>query len=270
MSFLEALVLGLVQGLTEFLPVSSSAHVQIAQELLDLSELTRPQLTAFIAIIQLGTEIAVVLYFAKDIYRIVRSWFGNALRPFNSQPSDSKMGWLVIIGTIPIVVLGLSFESQIENELRSLTLSGIMLIVFGIALGLADWLGPKTKTLNQIGIKEGVFIGLGQALALIPGVSRSGGSITVGRWLGLNREAATRFSFLIAIPAVLGAGLYQFATSYSSLPPGLLSATVLATIVSFFVGYAVIAFLLAYVKRGSFLPFVIWRIAVGIFVLVVL
>ena len=270
MSFLEALILGLVQGLTEFLPVSSSAHVQIAQELLDLSELTRPQLTAFIAIIQLGTEIAVVLYFAKDIYRIARSWLGNALRPLKTQPSDSKMGWLVIIGTIPIVVLGLSFESQIENELRSLTLIGIMLIVFGIALGLADWLGPKTKTLNQIGIKEGVLIGLGQALALIPGVSRSGGSITVGRLLGLNREAATRFSFLIAIPAVLGAGLYQFATSYSSLPPELLSATVLATIVSFFVGYAVIAFLLAYVKRGSFLPFVIWRIAVGIFVLAVL
>ncbi len=270
MSFLEALILGLVQGLTEFLPVSSSAHVQIAQELLDLSDLSRPQLTAFIAIIQLGTEMAVVLYFAKDIYRILRSWFSNALKPLKAQPADSRMGWLVIIGTIPIVVLGLSFESQIENELRSLTLIGIMLIIFGIALGLADWLGPKTKDINQIGIKEGVLIGLGQALALIPGVSRSGGSITVGRLLGLNREAATRFSFLIAIPAVLGAGLYQFATSYSSLPPELLASTVVATIVSFLVGYAVIALLLAYVKKGSFLPFVIWRVVVGVFVLVAL
>jgi len=145
-----------------------------------------------------------------------------------------------------------------------------MLIIFGIALGLADWLGPKTKDINQIGIKEGVLIGLGQALALIPGVSRSGGSITVGRLLGLNREAATRFSFLIAIPAVLGAGLYQFATSYSSLPPELLASTVVATIVSFLVGYAVIALLLAYVKKGSFLPFVIWRVVVGVFVLVAL
>ena len=135
MSFIEALLLGLVQGLTEFLPVSSSAHVQIAQELLDLSELTRPQLTAFIAIIQLGTELAVVLYFAKDIFRILKSWFTEGFQPFKQQPADSKLGWLVIIGTVPIVALGLTFENQIENELRSLTLIGFTLIIFGIALG---------------------------------------------------------------------------------------------------------------------------------------
>jgi undecaprenyl-diphosphatase len=267
MSFLEALLLGLVQGLTEFLPVSSSAHVQIAQELLDLSELSRPQLTAFIAIIQLGTELAVVLFFAKDILRILRSWFSSGFQPFNSQPMDARVGWLVIIGTLPIVALGLMFESQIENELRSLTVIGLTLIVFGIALGLADWLGPRRRDISEIGIRDGVLIGFGQALALIPGVSRSGGSITVGRMLGLTREAATRFSFLIAIPAVLGAGFYQFATSYQYLPPELLISTLLATVVSFLVGYAVIALLLAYVKRGSFLPFVIWRVLVGVFVL---
>ena len=142
-----------------------------------------------------------------------------------------------------------------------------MLFVFGIALGLADWLGPKTKQISDIGMRDGILIGLGQAMALIPGVSRSGGSITVGRMLGLTREAATRFSFLIAIPAVLGAGFYQFATSYENLPPELLLSTMIATVVSFLVGYAVIALLLAYVKRGSFLPFVIWRVLVGVFVL---
>jgi len=267
MSFLEALILGLVQGLTEFLPVSSSAHVQIAQELLDLSELSRPQLTAFIAIIQLGTELAVLLYFAKDIVRILRSWTADGFQKFSAQPTDAKLGWLVIIGTVPIVALGLAFESQIENELRSLTVIGFTLIIFGLALGLADWLGPKNRELSQIGIKDGVLIGLGQAMALIPGVSRSGGSITVGRMLGLTREAATRFSFLIAIPAVLGAGLYQFLTSYSDLPSELLLSTLIATVVSFIVGYAVIALLLAYVKRGSFLPFVIWRVVVGVMVL---
>lgn len=267
MSFFEALLLGLVQGLTEFLPVSSSAHVQIAQEILDLSDLSRPQLTAFIAIIQLGTELAVVLYFAKDILRIIKTWFSAGFQSFSAQPVDARLGWLVIIGTIPIVSLGLIFENQIENELRSLTLIGITLIVFGIALGLADWLGPKTKDISKIGIRDGALIGMGQAMALIPGVSRSGGSITVGRLLGLNREAATRFSFLIAIPAVLGAGLYQFITSYTDLPEGLLVSTLIATLVSFVVGYAVIAFLLAYVKKGSFLPFVIWRVLVGVFVL---
>lgn len=267
MSFVEALILGLVQGLTEFLPVSSSAHVQIAQELLDLSDLTRPQLTAFIAIIQLGTELAVVLYFARDIVRIIKSWFSSGFQPFKSQPTDAKLGWLVIIGTVPIVSLGLAFESQIENDLRSLTLIGVTLIVFGLALGVADWLGPKTKDVSKITIRDGVFIGLGQAMALVPGVSRSGGSITVGRMLGLTREAATRFSFLIAIPAVLGAGLYQFSTSYADLPQELLISTMVATIISFFVGYAVIAFLLSYVKKGSFLPFVIWRVLVGVLVL---
>jgi Uncharacterized bacitracin resistance protein len=159
------------------------------------------------------------------------------------------------------------FESQIENELRSLTVIGFALIVFGIALGVADWLGPKTREISDIRLKDGVLIGLGQAMALIPGVSRSGGSITVGRMLGLTREAATRFSFLIAIPAVLGAGFYQFLSSYSDLPPELLMSTLIATVVSFLVGYSVIALLLAYVKRGSFLPFVIWRVAVGVFVL---
>lgn len=267
MSSLEALILGLVQGLTEFLPVSSSAHVQIAQELLDLSELTRPQLTAFIAIIQLGTELAVVLYFAKDIMRIIRTWARDGFNTFSSQPTDARLGWLVIIGTVPIVALGLLFENQIENELRSLTLIGFTLIIFGIALGLADWLGPKTRTIENIGLRDGVLIGLGQAMALIPGVSRSGGSITVGRLLGLNREAATRFSFLIAIPAVLGAGAYQFFSSYGDLPPELLASTLVATVVSFAVGYSVIALLLAYVKRGSFLPFVVWRVIVGVLVL---
>lgn len=268
MTLLEALVLGLIQGLTEFLPISSSAHVQIAQELMGISSLSKPQLTAFIATIQIGTEVAVVLYFAKTIAEVLKSWFRNALKPFRSQPSESKLGWFVILGSIPVVVLGLAFQDQVESDVRQLWVIGIMLIVFGIALGLADHFGRREKEVKDLDLKSGLAFGFGQALALIPGVSRSGGTITVGRLMGFTREAAARYSFLLAIPAVLASGVYQFLKSYQDLPTDLLLGTAFATVVSGVTGYLVIAWLLKYLVRGSFMPFVIWRVTVGSLLLI--
>lgn len=268
MTFFEAILLGLIQGLTEFLPISSSAHVQIAQQLMGISELTRPQLTAFIATIQIGTEAAVVIYFFKTIVEILKSFFRSGFRRWSTQEPNAKLGWLVIIGTLPIAVLGLSFRDVIENDIRQLWVIGVTLIVFGILLGLTDILGKKRKTMTDLNIKSVLAFGLGQAMALIPGVSRSGGSITVGLMLGFNRQSAARFSFLMAIPAVLAAGFYQFFKSFGELPADLLAATIVATVVSFISGYAVISWLLKYLEKGSFLPFVIWRVGVGSLLLI--
>ena len=270
MSFLEAILLGLIQGLTEFLPISSSAHVQIAQELMGLSELSKPELTAFIATIQIGTELAVISYFFKTIVEIIKSWLSSGFQAWGKQPAQARLGWLIIIGSLPVAVLGLTFRDQIENDVRQLWVIGVTLIVFGLLLGLADFFGKKRKPLSELGIGSGVAFGFGQALALIPGVSRSGGSISVGLLLGFTREAAARYSFLLAIPAVLAAGLFQFLTSFQDLPGELLVATIVATVVSFISGYAVIAWLLSYLNRGSFLPFVIWRVTVGALLLVAL
>jgi undecaprenyl-diphosphatase len=267
-SIFEAILLGLIQGLTEFLPISSSAHVQIAQELLDLGELTKPQLTAFIATIQIGTELAVVSYFFKTIIEIASAWLKGGFKSWSKQTANSKLGWLIIIGSLPIAILGLSFQDFVENDVRQLWVIGITLIVFGIILGLADKFGPKQKDFSQLGVGGGLAFGFGQALALIPGVSRSGGSITVGLLLGFTREAAARYSFLLAIPAVLASGTYQFLSSYADLPQDLLVGTLIATVVSFISGYAVIAWLLRYLVRGSFLPFVIWRVGVGSLLLI--
>ena len=270
MSFFEAIILGLVQGLTEFLPVSSSAHVQIAQQLMNLSDLSKPQLTAFIATIQLGTELAVVGYFAKDILRISSSWLSWSVKPNSPMTPDTKLGWLIIIGTLPVVILGLLFRDFIENDVRNLWVIAWMLIGVGLLLGLSDLVGKKTREIGNLTYRHGILFGLGQALALVPGVSRSGGTITVGLFLGYSREAAARYSFLLAIPAVLGSGLFQFFASISDLSPELLVATLVATVISGIVGLSVIHFLLKYLKNGSFVPFVIWRVAVGTWLLYML
>jgi undecaprenyl-diphosphatase len=269
-SFFEALILGLVQGLTEFLPISSSAHVQIAQQLMNLSELSKPQLTAFIATIQLGTELAVVSYFIKDIGRIGSSWLRWSVKPSSKMTSDTKLGWLIIIGTLPVLILGLALRDFIENDVRNLWVIAYTLIGFGVLLGLADFFGKKTKSITELNFSHGVAFGMGQALALVPGVSRSGGTITVGLMLGYTRQAAARYSFLLAIPAVLGSGLFQFFSSVGDLSQDLLVATVVATIVSGVVGLSVIHYLLKYLQKGSFLPFVIWRVGVGVWLLVML
>lgn len=269
MSPFEAVILGLIQGLTEFLPISSSAHVQIAQQLLGI-EIEKPALTAFIATIQLGTELAVLIYFWRDIIRIAKAWFTSFGQPWARANQDAKLGWLIIIGTLPIVILGLVFKDQIENQLRNLWIIAVMLIVFGVILAISDRIGRQQKSLDQMTAKDGIWLGVGQALALIPGVSRSGGTISVGLLLGFSRASAARYSFLLAIPAVFASGVYEFATSYQNLANSDLVATSVATIVAFAVGFCVIVVLLRYLNRGSFMPFVIWRIAVGVALLLAL
>ncbi len=270
MNLFEALVLGFVQGITEFLPISSSAHVQIAQQVLGTSSLTKPELTAFIATIQLGTEIAVLMYFYKDILRISKSWLRWSAKPRSTMSKDTKLGWLIIIGSVPVVVLGLIFQDFIENDVRSLWVVAFTLIGFGLLLGFVDLVGKKDKSIEDLTYRHGILYGLGQAMALVPGVSRSGGTITVGLMLGYTREAAARYSFLLAIPAVLASGIYQFAKSYGDLSNESLMATLIATVVSMLVGLTVIVGLLKYLQKGSFMPFVIWRVFVGSWLLVML
>jgi len=278
-SFIEAIILGLLQGLTEFLPISSSAHLRIAGEFLPSA--TDPGAT-FTAITQLGTEAAVLLYFWGDISRIIGKWFrhfgSGASRPgrgvtIEKDDPDVRLGWLIIIGTIPIVLVGYFLQDTIRGAFRSLWLVAIVLIVFGIILGVADLLGRRTKQLNDIGYRDGILYGLAQTLALIPGVSRSGATTTMGRALGYSRPAAAQYAFLLAVPAVFGSGLFELVNSITDPevngPFGPLE-TVIATIVAFGVGYAVIAFLMNYIKTRSFLPFVIYRLALGSTLLVLL
>ena len=269
----DAVILGIIQGLTEFLPISSSAHVQIAQQLLGISEMSKPQLTAFIATIQLGTEAAVLIYFWKDIVRISKAFFIGLFtkkQQETQQRQDYKLGWLIILGSLPVVVIGFLFKDLIRNDFRSLWVIAFTLIIFGLILGVADRVGSRTRSIDQLTTKHGILFGFGQALAVIPGVSRSGGTISVGLLLGYSRQAAARYSFLLAIPAVIASGLFEFFSSYSQLDETMILATVVATLASFAIGFSVIVVLLKYLARGSFLPFVIWRVGVGVALIILL
>lgn len=263
LDFLKAIVLGLIQGLTEFLPISSSAHLRIFPELFGWGD---PG-AAFTAVIQIGTELAVLIFFRKDIWRIGSAWVRSLYKPALRGSLDSRMGWYIIVGSLPIVVLGILLKDIIERDFRSLWIIGTMLIVLGVVLGIADRVGDSDRTVKQMSLRHATFLGLAQAAALVPGVSRSGATISMGRFLGYDRETATRFAFLLAIPAVVGAGLFELKeiphgeNAYGTWP------TLVATIVSFVVGYAAIAWLLHYVSTKSYLPFVIYRIALGTFTL---
>lgn len=264
---IEALILGLVQGLTEFLPISSSAHLRILGELLPGAQ---DPGAAFTAITQIGTEAAVVVFFWRDIVRIISHWFGSFTGRVPRNDPDARMGWLIIVGSIPIVALGIAFRDEIETTFRSLWIVATMLIVFGIILGLADWAGRKTRTLEQLNVPHGILFGVAQALALIPGVSRSGGTISMGLFLGYERAAAARYAFLLAIPAVFGSGFYQLFKSIGEPSVYGLVETGAATLVAFVVGLLVIAFFMNYISKRSFLPFVIYRILLGGLLLVLL
>jgi undecaprenyl-diphosphatase len=263
----EAVVLGVVQGLTEFLPISSNAHLRIVGAAFGWDD---PG-AAFTAITQIGTELAVLLYFARDIGRIISVWVRSLFRRELRSEPEARMGWLIIVGSIPIVILGLLFQKQIETNLRDLRIIAIALVVFSLVLYVADRRGAKNRTIDQLTVGHGIIYGLAQALALIPGVSRSGGTITAGLFLGYTREAAARYSFLLAIPAVLGSGLYE---AYKALKgTGVHGAqvdwapTIVATVLAFGVGLSVIAWLLRYLTRGSFVPFVVYRVVLGLLVL---
>ena len=269
---LNAIILGIVQGLTEFLPISSNAHMAIVGKLMTAAK--DPGAT-FTAITQIGTELAVLIYFRKDILAIIRSWL-KSLRPkahlTNHERSDARLAWLIGIGTLPIVILGYVGQSFIENQLRSLWVIATALIVFGFLLGFLDYMGRNERTLDQLTPAHGIMYGLAQSLALIPGVSRSGATIAMGRILGYRRESALRYSFLLALPAVFGSGLYELKKAIDE--PGIrvftMSQTLTATAIAFLVGYAVIAWLMRYISTKSFTPFVIYRIALGSALLIAL
>jgi undecaprenyl-diphosphatase len=267
---LEAIFLGIVQGLTEFLPISSSAHIRIAGELFGTNQ--DPGAT-FTAITQIGTELAVLLYFRKDILRILKAWFGQVIRRdlVGHEKIDARMGWLIIIGTLPVVVLGYLGQEIIRNNFRSLWLIASVMIIFGVILGIADKYGENQRELNEISSRDGLLYGMAQSLALIPGVSRSGATIAMGRTLGYTREAALRYSFLLALPAVFGSGLYELKGALgenASDQVFSLGETFIATLIAFVVGYTVIAWLLKYVTTKSFAPFVYYRIILGSLVLI--
>jgi undecaprenyl-diphosphatase len=264
----EAIFLGFVQGLTEFLPVSSSAHLRIVG--LFLPDAEDPG-AAFTAVTQLGTETAVLIYFWKDITRIVGRWFGALRGRVPRNDPDVRLGWLVIIGTIPIGVVGLLLQDSIETTFRSLWIVAIVLIVFGVVLGVLDRVGRKVRRIEHMTFKGGILIGLAQVLALVPGVSRSGATVSMGLALGYTRPAAARFAFLLAIPAVFLSGLYEAATSLGDTgAPFGLADTLIATVVAFVVGFVVIAAFMNYISKRSFMPFVVYRIVLGIVLLVLL
>ncbi|MFE9396750.1 undecaprenyl-diphosphate phosphatase [Streptomyces flavidovirens] len=275
MSWFESFILGLVQGLTEFLPISSSAHLRLTAAFAGWHD---PG-AAFTAITQIGTEAAVLIYFRKDIARIVSAWCKSLVDRSMRSDHDAQMGWLVIVGSIPIGVLGVTFKDQIEGPFRDLRLIATTLIVMGIVLGIADRLAARDeaggkhrairerKTLKELGVRDGLIFGVCQAMALIPGVSRSGATISGGLLMGYTREAAARYSFLLAIPAVLASGVFELKDAseggHVSWGP-----TVFATIIAFLVGYAVIAWFMKFITTKSFMPFVIYRILLGILLFV--
>ncbi len=261
MAWLEAAILGIIQGLTEFLPVSSSAHLRIAGAFLPSH--TDPG-AAFTAIIQIGTEAAVLLYFRKDIWRIATAWLGQfAGRQDQAARDNARLGWLVIVGTLPIVVLGLLFKDAIETSLRNLWYTAFSLIAFGILLGIADVVGRRRWGIDRLRWGSGIVFGFAQAMALLPGVSRSGGTITAGLFMGFTREAAARYSFLLAIPAVLASGLYQLLKTWGQFGPYGPGPTLLATVISFIVGYASIVGFLKLVSTRGYMAFVVYRVLLG-------
>jgi undecaprenyl-diphosphatase len=266
MGWLEALVLGVVQGLTEFLPISSSAHQSIIGQFFGGEDVG----SAFTAITQLGTEAAVILYFRHDIWLIIRSWVGSLRGSVPRDNPEARMGWLVIIGSVPIVVLGLLFQDSIDTVFRNLWLTVAMLGGFGIIIGIADRLARNVRPLESLTWRHGVLFGLAQSLALIPGVSRSGATIAAGLAMGYQRVAAAKYAFLLAIPAVVGSGFFKLADITDDPIEPAWGPIALATVVSFVVGYAVIAWLLRYISTHDFLPFVVYRIALAAVVAVLL
>jgi undecaprenyl-diphosphatase len=265
--WLEATLLGLVQGLTEFLPISSSAHLRIIGPFLPSG--VDPG-AAFTAITQIGTELAVLLYFRRDIARIAVAWLRGLTDPTVRGQPDVRLGWLIIVGSIPIAVLGLLLQDAIETYLRNLYLTATMLIVFGVLLGVAERIGRQERTIDRMTWRDGILFGFAQAMALVPGVSRSGGTITAGLLMGYTREAAARYSFLLAIPAVMASGGYQLVKSWGVAGPVGAGQTALATAIAFVVGYGVIVGFLRIVSSRGFWPFVAYRIVLGIALFVLL
>jgi len=275
LSIFEAIILGIIQGLSEFLPISSTGHVTVAGKLLNLISSEHPERwTGFLAIVQLGTLASVLIYFAKDIVHIVSTFFKeNLIQPkkISRQSQDSRLGWLILIGTIPVVIVGLAFEDFIEGAYtKNLYVIAGGLIGLAILLAVAEKVAKFKKDMNEITIKDSWIIGIAQVLALIPGSSRSGTTITAGLFMGLKRDVAARFSFLLSIPAVFGSGIFQLFDSLEYLDSAMLLNLIVATIFSAISGYIAIDFLLKFLKKHSSFLFVYYRIAIGLFILILL
>jgi len=262
----QAVFLGVLQGLTEFLPISSSAHLRIFPELFGWDD---PG-AAFTAVVQIGTEAAALIFFRHDIWRIASAWLRSLARPELRTHRDALLGWYIIVGTLPVVIVGIALQDTIETDFRNLWLTGSVLVGLGIVLGVAERVGRLDRPIDELGWRATVLLGLAQALSVVPGVSRSGATISMGLFLGFEREAATRFAFLLAIPAVVGAGLFELPEAVSGDNAYTVPETVAATLVAFIVGYATIAWLLRYIATRSYAPFVIYRIVLGTSVLVLL
>jgi undecaprenyl-diphosphatase len=266
-SLLEAIVLGIVQGLTEFLPISSTAHLRIVPAFAGWED---PG-AAFTAVTQLGTMLAVVIYFRHDLSRIARAWAGSLRSRERRRTLDARLGWFIVVGTVPISIFGVVFKDQIETGARDLYLIGVALIVLALVLLLAEKVSTHQRRLEELSTRDGMAIGFAQALALIPGVSRSGATITAGLFAGLSRPAAARFSFLLSVPAVVLSGAFEGASIAGGEEDGAeagLGALVIATLLAFLSGYASIAFLLRFLANHSTLVFVVYRVVLGALVLV--
>jgi undecaprenyl-diphosphatase len=268
MSLLEAIILGILQGLTEFLPISSTAHLRFVPAIAGWDD---PG-AAFTAITQIGTIAAVVIYFRHELVRIAAAWVRGLGQPLRGLPFDAKLGWYIIIGTIPIVVFGAIFADDVETGARNLRILAWAMIGLGVLLLIAELTAKHVRPLRSIRLPDALIIGFAQVAALIPGTSRSGVTLTAGLFVGLKREAAARYSFLLSVPAVTAAGVYElFSEVIGETAIGIdVGPTIVATILAFIFGYAAIAGLLAFLRRHSTLPFVIYRVAVGILVLALL
>ncbi|MGZ4543010.1 MAG: undecaprenyl-diphosphate phosphatase [Mycobacteriaceae bacterium] len=268
MSWLQVVVLSLVQGLTEFLPVSSSGHLAIVSRIFFADDAG----ASFTAVTQLGTELAVLLYFARDIARIVKAWF-TGLFDAGARNADYRLGWYVIIGTIPIGLLGLLFKDEIRTGARNLWLIASALVVFSAVIAAAEYFGRQTRDVEQLTWRDSVIVGVAQCLALVPGVSRSGATISAGLFLGQDRELAARFGFLLAIPAVFASGLFSLPDAFHPVGEGMSASgpqLLVATLIAFVVGFAAVAWFLRFLVRHSMYWFVGYRVALGVVVLILL
>ncbi|NTY63633.1 undecaprenyl-diphosphate phosphatase [Mycolicibacterium sphagni] len=263
MSWLQVVVLSIVQGLTEFLPISSSSHLAIVSRVFFSADAG----ASFTAVSQLGTELAVVIYFARDIWRILKAWFNGLFVKAHRDNIDYRMGWYVIIGTVPIVVIGVVFKEAIRGEVRNLWVIATAMLVFSAVIAAAEYFGRQTRHLEQVTWKDGLLVGLAQCLALVPGVSRSGSTISAGLFLGLDRPLSARFGFLLGIPAVLASGLFSLPDAFHPVTEGM-SATgpqlLVSVVITFVVGYAAIAWLLRFVANHAMYWFVGYRVVLSL------
>jgi undecaprenyl-diphosphatase len=272
LSLIEAIVLGIIQGLTEFLPISSTGHLTLAGKFMGLISDKNPEhWTSFIAVIQLGTMVSILVYFWKDLWNIFIEFLQNNFQrriKYSEQPLNSKLGWMIIAGTIPIVIIGLLFKDDIEGAFtKNLFVIAISLIVLAIILAVAEKTAKFKKDLKDLTFMDSILIGLAQAVALIPGSSRSGTTITGGLFLGLKRDVAARFSFLLSVPAVLASGLLQLKESLAYINYDMAVSIIVATIISGISGYLAIDFLLKFLKKNTTFVFIFYRIALGVLIL---